>query len=214
MSKQPRKNFASKPWVLTSTDENRPALNCLYFDNGMLFATNGNAALVQDLDVHAFTEDEKKLVSGKFLHRSTAAQIAKHQNVFWGPDKITCISKDGQKVEYIYTTCKDRYPNIMQLTVDVPENQPLPAIGVDMVFVEQIMESFVFDEKAKVRLGFTKANKAIWVTACSSWAHEYQVALIMPVMLGGNGFQQDRDHPLIANYMRNLKTASAAEERK
>ncbi len=174
-------NFNTKLNLACSTDENRPILGCIHFENGFAYVSNGNLVIKQSLSYHSVLEPEN--LDGKSIHRENFANIMQFETATANEDGIYCRNKDGRSAFFEYFDRKGQ---------EVPDfdkviNQ-FSARGVDFIGINP--KSFEIISKAlyngdQVRIRFAGVDKGM---LCDVPAWEDQVVYVMPIILNGTLF--------------------------
>lgn len=164
---------------ICSDDDLRPAMNCVYFKDGYLYATNALIAIKQKLSLHGIHDDIAKHLDGKLLHRSHLAMMKKcdYFEIVQGGIK----SKKGM-VEMIHLFMEgERYPDVDAI---IPRTGFVEldsiCVNADLLKKTQDVLFMVLNDTYKfLKLRFRQKNQAIVIT--TNLPEEDQIAIIMPV---------------------------------
>jgi len=177
------KGFRSKVFLACGNDPLREAMSHVEFKDGFMVATDAHVLIKQDLSLHDFSEDEKKLMNGKYLHRD-ALKIAYSFHVVHARENgLECIKEGGLRIILPYAEADWRYPNyeyIVNNAVNDPKT-PLQKIGINLAVADRLRQTMVSETKS-VRFMFSAPNKAILVED-SIIPREMQLCLLMPTMI-------------------------------
>ncbi len=104
-----RRNFKINYALACAKDSLRPALNCVYFTNGYIYATDAHILVRCPLDLHNIMFAEK--LEGKFIHRDTFSKIYKYHIIHALDDGIDCFDRAGRRVAKYYYENIDNFPS-------------------------------------------------------------------------------------------------------
>lgn len=165
--------------LICSDDDLRPAMNCVYFKDGFLYATNALVAVKQALHLHGINEEVAKHLDGKMLHKSHLKLMKKCDcfQIVEGGIK----SKKGM-IEMVHLFTNDeRYPDVESV---IPRTgfAELESITVNASLMNQLQSVMfmVLDNTYKfLNVKFKGKNKVMVVT--TNVPENDQVAIMMPV---------------------------------
>lgn len=159
-------------------DDLRPAMQCVYFSNGFVYATNAHIAVKQRLTLHGIDEDLHSHLEGKLLHRSHLALMRGCDFFEIVPNGIK--SRKGF-VEMIHVFTDEKYPDIEAvLNKDCPIEVSRIALNASLLKnLQDVM--FLNSPPNHVRLDFFGTKRAI--IAFTDIVKEDQIGLIMPTQI-------------------------------
>lgn len=171
-----KSNFLDKPIeLLCSNDDLRPAMQCVYFHDGNLIATDAYALIKQSLCLHGFdTEDIEKL-EGKMLHKSSLKLMKKCDYFIINENGITCV-KGMSKVTHEFIN-GEIYPDYKRV---IPKENDFScsSINFDAQNAFRLDKCLFFQGNESTKYSFTGVQKAILVT--TDFETEKQIGLFMP----------------------------------
>lgn len=181
--KKDRKNFRSRLDSMCASDDLRPALEHIYFEEGFAYATDAHVLIRSALALHDFTEEEVSHMNAKLIHKKAFAEIYKYESVYVGEEGFKCF-KEGVECFVYFNKFDGKFPNAKAVIQGVLNRKPEPvsAMGMSLKIVERLKKGFVFEYSQAVAMHFGGENKAIKVLAQGSNGED-QVGIIMPVTL-------------------------------
>lgn len=159
-------------------DDLRPAMQCVYFENGYAYASNGIIVVRNKVAEICNLDDEQQgLLNGKMLHKNHYKDILSYDFIEVSEDGIECKHTKTGRVSFFYFYDKTKYPNVDSVisSVDVLPNTPLEKIGLDGNNLKKLCDSMF--EGRSVFFSFKGADKGIVVR---SLMYSNSVALMMP----------------------------------
>lgn len=171
-----KSNFLdTKLETICSNDDLRPAMQCVYFKDGFVYATDAHVAVKQSLSLHDIDEESAKLLEGKLLHKSHL-QIMKKCDFFEIlPNGIK--SKKGM-MTITHEFYDDKYPDIEKV-FPKKADYSLNVLSINAVLLKKVQDVMFQLEGHHLKLEFTKPGGPILLT--TRIRTEDQIGLIMPV---------------------------------
>lgn len=174
-------NFTTKLHLACSTDENRPLMGCVHFNNGFAYASNGSILVKQTLSYHSILDPEN--LDGTSLHRDNYANIMQFEISRATPDGVHCTNKDGRTAFFEYYDRKGQeIPDFESVLVKFPA-KPVDFIGINPKYFDLLSKVLYNGEGVRVR--FAGIDRGM---LCDVIEWEEQVALVMPLILNGTLF--------------------------
>lgn len=176
--KQEKRNFRLKMHLACGTDDLRPILSHIYFENGFMIATDAHIlvkAAIQnfsDLD-----RSEVDLLNGKFLHRNTFKKLLSCSQVAVTEEGIQDLAT---KDIYRFADPGGKYPNYE--AVIPTEASPISEIGINPKTANKLLQVLSCDDVLSIKLNFTAANRAIKINGIGD-NEGALTCVLMPVML-------------------------------
>lgn len=171
-----KSNFLdAKLETICSNDDLRPAMQCVYFKDGYVYATDAHVAIKQHLSLHDIDEECAKILDGKLLHKSHLQIMKKCDWFEILPNGIK--SKKGM-MTITHEFYDDKYPDIEKV-IPKKANSSLNVLGLNAVLLKKVQDVMFQTEGQHLKLEFTKPNGAILLTTMIR--PEHQVGLIMPI---------------------------------
>lgn len=94
-----------------SKDDIRPAMNCIYFENGYAYASDGYILVKNKLDECSSLDAEQiEALNGKLLYSKSYKDIIKYDRISISEDGIEAI-KGQNKCFYCFCNTSDKYPS-------------------------------------------------------------------------------------------------------
>lgn len=155
-----RKNFnkSIKLYDVAGGDINRPAMQCILFQNGYAYATEAHMMIKARLeDITNFAPEEIAILEGKMISADSLKRIYSHQTVEVTNDGI--IAKDtetGCKITYTYADPETvgKFPNCEKVLADAMES-PLHAkdvIGINYGMLDTLTNAMGCKDNAKLEI--------------------------------------------------------------
>lgn len=175
-------NFSTKIYEACSKDDIRPIMNCVHFQGGFLFASNGVVAVRQSLEYHSILQPEN--LEGASIHRESFKNILLFDEVTAGLDGVTCKGTDGREAYFTYFDRKgEPIPNFDSIF------NSYKAKGVDFIGFNpdqmKILMAALYMPSGYVRVNFGGVDRGMWVDVPGV---PYQDAIIVPVLIEGTLF--------------------------
>lgn len=179
------KNFRTPLHSICGNDDLRQALQYVYFENGFAYATDAYKIMKSALSLHDFTEEESRLMNGKFIHKSAFAKLFKYNHVTATETGFSCIKNDV-KCDIYYSDFDGKYPNCENLLQNYIEkgSSEIKQIGINPKYLESLCKLFVKDIVAANKFIFTGENKGIIVLDHESSLEDHkQIGILMPAQI-------------------------------
>lgn len=175
------KNFRKKLSIACSTDDLRPVLQCVYFDEGYAVATDVHLIVKQSLREHNFNEAEIEIMNGKFLHKDAFNKIYQYDNVTVSEEGFNCIDKKNKISALIrFTETEDKFPNYKPI-FDMGATREVEEIGLKGVLLKKLNDiSLSFIKTYKFQ--FYGKNKGIKIIP-TDLTEADECIILMPVMI-------------------------------
>ena len=184
MAENQKYNFPTPLHLACATDELRPAMEYVHFVEGYAYASDGHIMVKQRIDEYCTAHDKENL-TGKCIHRDSFENIRKFDNAKALEDGMECWDNNGGKKAFFpYGTVEEKRPNFETVIPD-GTTEHVPFIGINPKYIEIAGKCLVRDKHSPVRMTFRGLGKPITVTV-DGFAD--QLAIIMPMLLGGNLF--------------------------
>lgn len=172
-----KQNFTIKIYEACSDDELRPIMNCVHFENGFAYATNGHIAVKQSLEYHTIIDPE--ILNGKSIHRDNFKNIMQFEIAQCTENGIVCKDSDGRTAVFDYFDTKgENFPNI-ESVLNFGEQKEIRFLGVAPKYIDKLNKS-MHNPNGSFRLRFYGNDKGIKVDVPDI---PDQVAVLMPVMI-------------------------------
>lgn len=108
-----------------SKEEMRPAMQCIFFNNGFAYATDMYILVRNRIsEISGLEPHEIEALNGKFLHADCYKDMLKYDNIMIAEDGIEC-SKGDNKVFFYFSKFKE-YPNAEKVLSEALNRQPTP----------------------------------------------------------------------------------------
>lgn len=174
------KNFRTKLSLVCSSDDLRPVLQNIYFNDGYAVATDCHVIVKQSLKEHAFTEDEIKIMNGKFIHKQVFNEIFRFDVVKVTEDGFNCIKKQV-KVLISFSEVDGKYPISDKIFDNLKESLDVDEIGMNGNLIKTINDVSLSYMKT-YKFKFFGKDKGIKVIANDLIDSAEQI-ILMPVKL-------------------------------
>lgn len=174
------KNFRKKVTLACGSDELRPIMEHIYFDEGNLVCTDAHILLIQSLEQHGFTEAEVEIMNGKFLHRASFDEIFRYDHVTVSEDGFTC-RKNSVECLIKFSKSPGDYVNY-KAVIPTGELGSIDEIGINLNLLARANKITLSPLKG-VKFRFRAKNKAIILNSVDEFDSKHETILIMPVML-------------------------------
>lgn len=171
--------FNTKMYEVCSTDKARPIMNCVFFDNGFAYATNGHAAIKQSLDYQGVLNPEN--LDGKYLHRENYKAVMGFDYAACGDDGIECKNVSGAIAyfEYYVPGIEETRPDIEAAINTKHSLKQLSFIGINPDFLIKLTKA-LHAPGGNIRCQFTGIDTPIKVDVIGV---DDQKAILMPYIL-------------------------------
>lgn len=116
MSKKQKRNFKTPLHLACSSDELRPVLGFVFFENGYAYATNGYIGIKQSLEYCDVVNCQE--LNNHAIHRSAFAKIIKYPMAVATKEGIECSDRNI-KVLFRYTDMELIRPNLEKCVKDL-----------------------------------------------------------------------------------------------
>lgn len=172
-----KQNFTIKIYEACSDDELRPIMNCVHFENGFAYATDGHIAVKQSLEYHSIINPE--ILNGRSIHRDNFKNIMQFEIAECTENGIVCKDNDGRTAVFDYfDTHGENYPNI-ESVLKFEESKEIKFLGLKPMFIEKLRKS-MHNPSGTFRLQFYGIDKRIKVDVPDI---PNQLAILMPALV-------------------------------
>jgi len=172
-----KKNFTKKLHLVCGTDDLRPVLQYIKFEEGCSICTNAHVLVKRSLALDDFNDDEVLEMEGKFIHADLYKEILRYDIVEIKDGKIIC-SKDNVKAVFEFSECDSNYPNWKAV---IPNDSLIECDEIGIAAKNlKLVHSVSSDDNTRFK--FYGKNKAILIKG-SSTTWDEETILIMPIML-------------------------------
>lgn len=172
----------SKLENITGTDDLRPAMQCVYFKDGFVYATDAHVLIKQSLsDVHGFTDEEIKILDGKMVHRDVLKKLHSLENVKVTEEGIVADLSVNAKATYHYFDTQGdsfRYPNAEAVIPQKFGDTTDKKIKFDPRNLKKLSDGLV-GSNIRVEFSFTDGNPIVVTTG--EFTPNQQIGILMPV---------------------------------
>lgn len=170
-------NFTSPLDLACATEDLRPAMQCIHFQNGFAYASDAVIMAKQSLELHSILKPEN--LEGKAIHKDSFKQIMKFQFAEAREKYIYCKDAD-REAEFMYSEFSGKAPNFESIIPD-SKISGVEYFGINTKKVA-IAGKILHGSDQGVRMTFRGGNMVVTLTT-----EEYnnQLVLIMPVALNG-----------------------------
>jgi hypothetical protein len=170
------KNFTCPLHLACGNDTIRPALQHVYFHDGYAVATDAHVLVRVKVDQFGFTDEEIKILHGKFIHRSVFPQIIAQPMI-----NITEDGFDAGNILFRFSDVVEQFPNYAPV---IPtEISQVDRIGLDPSKFDQIRKVLgKMSETGQFELQFHGAGKAVTIVPIGKHSSE-ALGLVTPVIL-------------------------------
>lgn len=164
-----RKNFskAIKLYDIAAQDCLRPAMQCIHFENGYAYATDGHMLIRAKLeDITNFEPEELAIIEGKCISADSLKRIYAHPVVEITNDGF--VAKDdttGCKITYTFTDPKviDKFPDcekVLQEAANSPLH-PKDVIGISYNLLDTLTNAMGCKGNTKIEFRGEKGYTAL-----------------------------------------------------
>lgn len=176
--------FKTRIHELCVKDELRPIFECVYFKDGFMYASNGNAVMRQPLEWQQLTGKEH--LNQKYLHKESYAQIMKFDTAAADDNGVACSNDNGQEVYFEFYENNDETINFVKY---FNQHEKLEAkeerfIGLPTESLADIFRA-LHKPGGNVKMTLTGFNSPIIIEVVGL---EGQKAIVMPAMLNESLF--------------------------
>lgn len=183
MKKNEKQTFNTKMYEVCGDDELRPVMQCVYFDCGYAYATNGHIVIKQTLAFQSVLLPEN--LDGKLLHRESWKAAMNFDVVECTSEGIECWSENGQKAFFEFYKIKENEKLInFESAMKRKGLTTLGFIGINPEMLMRLSKA-LYDPNKNMRLQFTGIDSAILVDVPGI---DDQEAHIMPVIINASLF--------------------------
>ena len=111
-----------------ATDDVRPIMNCIHFENGYAYASDGHI-LVKNLllECTSIPEEQIEKLNGKNLHRESYKELLKYDAIEISDEGIEA-TKNGEKIFFYFSNIDGAYPSA-EKTLQSALNAPTVAMS-------------------------------------------------------------------------------------
>ena len=161
-----------------SKDELRPAMQCIYFNNGFAYAPDTHVLVSNRIsEISGLNEAEIEALNDKFLHADFYKDMVKYDNIMIAEDGIEC-TKGNDKVFFYFSTF-EKYPSAEKVLQDALNKQtvPTPQVSFDMKLMQRLNKALYESDSCTATFKGT-SNPIVFD---SMKADVSSVGLIMPL---------------------------------
>lgn len=177
------KNFRKKVTVVCGSDDLRPIMQHVFFDDGFLICTDGHILLKQSLKQNIFYDEEISIMNGKYLHRNAFDEVFRYDMVTVSEDGFTC-RKGGVECLIKFSEPDGVYPKWKAVLPENKNKGSVDEIGINVNLLNRINKITLSYKKA-MKFEFHGKNRGILITPMDSdLTPEDETILVMPAMLG------------------------------
>lgn len=162
-------------------DKLRPYFQCVHFENGYGYATNGKMAIKQTLSFHTILNPQN--LDGHSLPRDSYREIMGFEYAEANAEGVTCWNTNGQQVFFAYyepESENDKKPDIERMFQNCKGQTQLGFIGIDTEALNKVKRALYLAGTEGVRLQFTGVDKHILIDVIGV---DKQKAILMPTIL-------------------------------
>lgn len=175
--KEAKKNFLKKLNLVCGSDDLRPVLQYVSFQNGCSICTNAHVLVKRSLKLDGFTDEEIEQMNGKFIHKDTYKHLLSYDTVEVIDGAFHCV-KGNVNAVVSFNDSEGLYPNWLAV-IPVGDTIELGEIGISAKNLE-LIKSIASD--METRFKFYGANKAVLIKG-SQTGWDEETILIMPLRL-------------------------------
>lgn len=182
--KKEKQTFNTKLYECCATDELRPVMQCIYFNNGFAYASNGIVCIKQTMSFHSVIALEN--LDGRLLHRDSYKTIMGFEFAEANGSGIECWNTNGQKAffEYFEPGPNDKIPNFEAMINPKRGLTSLSFIGFNPGEFDKLVKA-LYAPAGNYRLQFTGIDSPILVDVVGI---DDQWGIIMPIILNNSFF--------------------------
>jgi hypothetical protein len=178
MATKEKRNFRLKMNMATGSDDLRPVMQHVYFENGFMVATD--AHILIKAAVHHFSDfdqSEVDILNGKFIHKNTFKKILSAPMVQITEEGVVDLAT---KDVYKFAEECGKYPNFEAV---IPKSTgAIEQIGVTPAVVQKLFKILASANIHTASMNFEAANRGVVIKG----RHEHEgalTALFMPAAL-------------------------------
>lgn len=175
-----KRNFKLKMNIACGSDEIRPSMSNVKFENGFMVATDAHILIKAKVKTFSdFEESEVEILNGKYLSSDTFKKVIACKHVVVTEDGI-----EDMKTKALYKfTEVDSYPNY-DAVMDVGLKSPIDEIGITPVVLNRMLKIISTPDFGSCRFSFAAKNKAITITSNNGDFSENDFrAIVMPAQI-------------------------------
>lgn len=163
-------------------DKLRPAMQCVHFENGYAYASNGMMAIKQALSLHSILDPQE--LDGNSLHRDSYKAIMSFEIAQVSPDGVNCWNENGQTAfyEFYQFSENDKRPNIDAILSPKRGLTSLDFLGINPDLLGRIYKALYIPADHTVRMQFTGIDSLIIIDVPGV---DEQTAGLMPSVING-----------------------------
>lgn len=170
-------NFTTKLYEACAKDEIRPIYNCVHFQSGFAYASNGIIIVKQSLALHSILEPKE--LDGKSLHADSYKNIMQFESATANQDGISCSDKDGRVAFFEYFDRKGENIPDFDTIINKFSAKSVEFIGLTLEQIKMVINSF-YIPSGVARLNFGGIDKGIYIDVPGV---EDQMAILMPALI-------------------------------
>jgi hypothetical protein len=185
MEKEKKQTFNTKVYECCADDKLRPIMQCVYFENGYAYASDGSVAIKQTLGFQSVIDITE--LDGKLLHKDNYRAVMNFEFAQATIDGIECWNANGQRAffEYFKPADTDKIPNYEAVIKGKRGITSLSFIGINPESLNRVTKA-LYAPFGNLRIQFTGVDSAILVDVVGV---DEQQAIIMPVILNDTLFK-------------------------
>lgn len=162
-----------------ATDELRPIMNCIHFENGYTYASDGYI-LVRNLLTECSTIPEEKIekLNGKNIHRETYKEILKYDIIEVSDDGIEA-KRNGETSFFYFSKIDGKYPDaekVIQSALNM-SSVAMSQIGLNTSYLIKLNKALYGSSACKYQ--FTGERTAVILQSLDTQS----IGIIMPYEL-------------------------------
>lgn len=185
--KKTKQTFNTKLYECAGDDSDklRPLFQCVHFENGYAFVTDGIVAVKQTLSFQSILNPEN--LDGKSIHKNSFKQIMTFETARANDEVIECWNENGQHVyfEYYDRIEGEKMPNIEHIMKPKGGLTQLSFIGIEPDHLKRIKSALYCPPPHVIRLQFTGIDRPIMIDVPGI---DEQQAILMPIVINGTLF--------------------------
>lgn len=162
--------------IICTKSDLRPAMKCVYFKDGFLYATDAHIAIKQSLKLHGLEQEEINALDGKLIS-SEGIKALKKMDGFYIDEK-GIVGVKGQN-ETRFNFVDERFPDL-EAVLPKSSQEATEFIGINPELYARVGKVLISDEDVPnfFRLDFYGTTRAIKAT--TKIPDTEQIAIIMP----------------------------------
>lgn len=161
--------------IICGNDALRPEMQCVYFKDGFVYATNSYVAIKQHLSLHGFNDEEIKSLDDKLLHKDHLKFMKKCDYFEILPD---CIKSIKGFLSTSHQFFDGKYPDVESVIPTIKDFQT-NKFSVKANYLYLLQKAMFHNRDAFVKIQFTTQSKPLLVT--SEIEIDKQVAIISTI---------------------------------